>query len=87
MVLAELGKRSTSDDRGNENHGLKDCISVDCLCFLSNKTHRFVRLVYGQLFDLSAVMVGINRPLNTGSCEWSTVGLVTSGITVVILIR
>lgn len=49
-------------------------------------THKFVRIVYGQLFHLSAVMAGINRPLNTGSCEFSILWLAASGITVVILI-
>lgn len=61
----------------------------DCpfFSFFFRTTHRFVRIVYGQLFHLSALMDGINRPLNTVSCECSLLGLVTSGITVVILIR
>lgn len=85
MVLAELGKCSTNDDRGNKNHWHKDCLSTAVL--FSYTAHKFVKIVYGQLFHLSAVMAGINRPLNTGSCEISILWLVASGITVVILIR
>lgn len=88
MFLAELGKYSTSDDRGNKNHWHKDYLNTVVLFFPSFflTTHKFVRIVYGQLFHLSAVMAGINRPLNTGSCEFSILWLVASGITVVILI-
>lgn len=52
---------------------------------LSPAMLQFVRIVYGQLFHLSAVMPGINRTLNTGSCEFSILWLVASGISVVIL--
>lgn len=56
------------------------------LSFLSFFLHKFVKIVYDQLFHLSTVMAGINRPLNTGSCEFSILWLVASGITVVFLI-
>lgn len=91
MFLAESGKFSTSDDRGNKNHWHKDRLTTAVLPFVLSfffflTAHNFVKIVYGQLFHLSAVMAGINRPLNTGSCEFSILWLVASGITVVILI-
>lgn len=56
-----------------KNHGYKDSAAILSFSFFPffYTTHKFVRIVYGQLFHLSAVMAGINRALNTGSCEFS----------------
>lgn len=78
-VLEKQHKRWQS----NQNSGR---LTITTLFYFFNATHKTVKIVYCQLFHLSAVMAGVNRVLNIGSCEFSILWLVASERTVVMLI-
>lgn len=69
MALAVLGiyvARAITEEI--KNYRLTTAV-ISIFFFLAQ--HKFVKIVYDQLFHLSAVMARINGPLNTGSCEFS----------------